>query len=115
MADNGVPESVKNTAEDLQELGREVYKRADAARREVIKRLYDVADEIRAEAKDATGEARDNADQIAKNLEMTANKLNNRAVDQIEEAAGVAKDNLWQTVVVALVVGLVIGLLIGRD
>lgn len=115
MADNGVKETVDNAFEDLQEMSREIYKRADTTRRDVIKRLYDAADQIRADAKDATGEARDTADRIAHNLEMTANKLNSRAVDQLEEVTATARENVWRTAVIAMVLGVVIGVLLGRD
>jgi ElaB/YqjD/DUF883 family membrane-anchored ribosome-binding protein len=116
------PNQAKTTADntvdtinrELQELGREVYKQADAARKETVKRLYDVADEIRARGKNAEGEARDTTDRIARNLEQTANYLNSRAVDQAEDVVETMRDNFWQTLMGVFIVGLVLGLFLSR-
>ncbi|GAB4522627.1 MAG: hypothetical protein OHK0046_35450 [Anaerolineae bacterium] len=118
MANNRTADNLKDAAEnareDLQELGREIYHRADTARRDIIKRLYEVADDVRAEARQTGGEARETADRIAKNLEQTASKLNSRAVDQLEDAAETARTNLWQTLIVSFIVGLIIGVLLSQ-
>jgi ElaB/YqjD/DUF883 family membrane-anchored ribosome-binding protein len=87
---------------------------ADDARREIIQQLYNVADRVRSEAKNAEGEAVENADRIARNLEQTANRLNSRAVDQLEEAADVMRDNVWQTALIVFIVGVLIGLFLSR-
>jgi len=109
----------EKTAENVQELGRELYKMADDARKEAIKQLNEVAALVRERSQDITGDARQQADRIAKNLEKTASKLSANAVDQISEAEETAREtvesNPWQTVILALIIGLVIGWLLSRD
>ncbi len=115
---NSVSDHVKNGAEqtrvDAQEFGREVYKMADTVRRDVVKQLYDVAETIRTQARDVGGEARESADRVARNLEQTANKLNSRAVDQMEETTQTMRENVWETAIIVLIIGVVIGLFLGN-
>ena len=112
--------SSKNNSSDgsgrginLQEFGREIYRQADTARRDVVKQLFDAADSIRNRTKGIEGDARDSADRIARNLEQTANYLNSRAVDQMEDTTAIMRDHVWETTAVAFLIGLVLGLLIG--
>jgi ElaB/YqjD/DUF883 family membrane-anchored ribosome-binding protein len=115
---NPVQEKLKATADnlstDLQELKREIYNEARRARKDAINQLYAVADQIRARTRDVEGEARDNANQVARNLEQTANYLNARAIDQAEDLAANMRASFWQTVMAAFVVGLLVGLFLSR-
>lgn len=112
------PQQVKEAADDvradLRELGREIYKQADAARKDVVRQLYDAADNVRKRAQNAEGDARHSADRIARNLEYTANYLNTRTVDQAQELTEEAANNVWQSVALAFIVGLIIGLFLSR-
>jgi ElaB/YqjD/DUF883 family membrane-anchored ribosome-binding protein len=114
MADNGSSENVKNPKESVQEIGREAYRQADNARREAVKQLYEVAATIRSKASQAEGDTRDNANRVARNLEQTANYLNSRAVDQIEETTETLRDNVWKTTAIVFLIGFVLGLILGR-
>lgn len=98
---------------NIQEFGREIYHQADNTRRDVVKQLFDVAENIRTRAKGIEGEARDTAERIAHNMEQTANYLNGRAIDQMEDTTETMREHIWETTLVAFIVGLVIGLLIG--
>jgi ElaB/YqjD/DUF883 family membrane-anchored ribosome-binding protein len=93
--------------------GREIYKQAEVARKDVVKRLFDTAESIRNRTKGVEGDARDNADRIARNLEQTANYFNGRAIDQMEETTEVMREHVWETTMVAFLIGLIIGFLIG--
>ena len=97
----------------IQEFGREVYRQAETARRDVARQLFDVADNIRDRAKGIEGDARDNAVHIAHNLEETASYLNGRAVDQVEDTTEMMRSHIWETTMIAFLVGLVVGLLLG--
>lgn len=114
MSDNGLSEDLKKRKESVQEIGREAYRQADTARREAVKQLYEVAATIRSKASEAEGDARDNANRVARNLEQTANYLNSRAVDQIEETTETLRDNVWKTTAIVFLIGFVLGLILGR-
>lgn len=114
MSDNGLSEDLKKRKESVQEIGREAYRQADTARREAVKQLYEVAATIRSKASEAEGDARDNANRVARNLEQTANYLNSRTVDQIEETTETLRDNVWKTTAIVFLIGFVLGLILGR-
>ena len=111
---NGIPENVKDAGDKVQELAREAYKKADGTRKDAVKKLFEVADELRAQARETSGEARDNVNDMARNLERAANYLNSRTVDQVEEAKDTASNNPLKSTVAVLIVGIIIGLLLGR-
>lgn len=100
--------------ENIQEFARDVYRQADTARKDAVKQLFEVADNIRSRAREAEGEARFNADRIARNLEQTANYLNGRAVDQVEDATEAMRDNVWKSAAAVFIIGLLVGLLLAR-
>jgi ElaB/YqjD/DUF883 family membrane-anchored ribosome-binding protein len=115
MANNNrVPENIRHAGEDLQELGREIYRMADNTRHEVVQQLYDMADKIRSRADQTQGETRIRADQIAHNLEQAASHLNSRAVDQLEETTEIMRNNVWQTMGLFFLLGVLVGLLLSR-
>ena len=95
------------------EIGREIFNQADSVRRDVVKQLCDVADSIRSRARSVEGDTRDNANRIARNLEQTANYLNGRAIDQMEDTTEMMREHVWETTLIAFLIGLVLGLLIG--
>ena len=96
-----------------QEVGREIYKQADKTRKDVVNRLFETAESIRSRARGVHGDTRDNADRIAHNLEQTANYLNGRAIDQMEDTTEAMREHVWETTLIAFLLGLIIGLLIG--
>jgi len=110
--------AAQQAQEELRELGRDLHKRAEDVRKEVVKQLNNAADTIRREAKeaDASGEVKDTADHVAKNLEKAAHYLNSSSVDKRgEDAVRVVRKNSMQAVFIAFVIGLLIGLMLRGD
>jgi|FLYN01.1.fsa_nt_gi ElaB/YqjD/DUF883 family membrane-anchored ribosome-binding protein len=108
----------KEAAKELQELRRELRKRAEDVRKETVKQLNKAAETIRKEARTATidDEFKRGADDIARGLEKAASYLNSRNVDQMgEDATRVVQKNPIRAVVVALVVGLLLGMMMRGD
>lgn len=115
MARNGVPESVRTARDEALEVARKAYDMADGARRDAVKRLFEVADNLREQARDVTGEARDNINEIARSLERTANDLNSRTMERVDQAVETVEDNMWKTILGIFIVGLIAGWWLSRD
>ncbi len=116
-ADNA-EQMAKEAAKELQELRRELRKRAEDVRKETVKQLNKAAETIRKEAHEATieDEFKQSADNIARGLEKAASYLNSRTVDQMgEDATRVVQKNPIRAVVIALIVGLLMGLMMRGD
>ena len=115
MANNNVPESVKNARDEAMEVARKAYDMADGARHDAVKKLYEVADNLREQARDVTGEARDSINDIARNLERTANDLNSRTMERVDQAKVAVEDNMWKTILGMFIAGLLAGWWLSRD
>jgi ElaB/YqjD/DUF883 family membrane-anchored ribosome-binding protein len=101
--------------EELKEVGREVRKRANDVKDEVVKQLFGAAETIRKEAKEAhlEGEGKSAAYDVAKGLEKAANYLNSRSVEKMgDDATRVVRRNPMRAVMVALIVGLLLGIML---
>ncbi len=122
MATNGngadrAEQIIDDAREDVSEIKREVYQRAEDVRKEAAKQMNTAAESIRREVRDskADNEAIKRADEIATRLEKTAHYLNSHSVDQMgEEATRIVTRNPWQAVIASLVVGLILGLIIRK-
>ena len=105
------PDARKSSAR-IQELGREIYKQADTARRDVVNQLFEVADSIRSRA---TGsEQEEQANRVAASLERAANYVNSRALDQLEDTTELLRENVWKTTLFLFILGVIVGLLLNR-
>jgi ElaB/YqjD/DUF883 family membrane-anchored ribosome-binding protein len=109
MSNNGTPENLREMRKEAQEVAREAYGKADGARKDAVKRLFEVADDLRSQARQTSGEARDDMNTIARNLERTANDVNSRALDSAEDAVKMAQENPYKLLAMIFAVGLVIG------
>lgn len=107
----------QRTADELKEFGRELRKRAETVRLEVIKQLHNAAANIRKEANERKDEPflRQNADKLAKGLEKTAHYLNSRDLDHLgEEASAAVRQNPMRTLAIVFVIGLIVGMILRR-
>lgn len=123
---NGTSDKVKETAEKLQveaaeelkDLGRELRKRAESAREEVVKQLHNVAAGIRKEVYEndkADPALKANIDKMAGGLEKAATYLNSRNLDQIGgDATRVVRSNPWRALATLFIIGLVVGIFLRR-
>ena len=82
---------------------------------DTVKQMFQTADEIRERARTYSGDARDNVNVIARNLERTANDLNSRAIDRAEDVTETAQNNMWKSILAIFFVGLLVGWWLGRD
>lgn len=112
---NGASAKVKQISDDAKEAARNAYSQAEQARKDAVKQMFETADEIRVKAREFTGDARDNANTIARNLERRANDLNSRSVDRAEEVTEVAQNNVWKSLLAIFFVGLIVGWWLGND
>ncbi len=105
--------------DDLKEVGREIRKRANDVKEEVVKQLFGAAETIRKEAKEAhlEGDGKTAAYDVAKGLEKAATYLNSRSVEKMgDDATRVVRRNPMRAVMVALIVGLLLGIMLkGSD
>ncbi len=118
--DNGIntEKTGQEAREALEQLGREFRERADGLRQEVVKQLLNAADTIRKQVREnkVEGDAREQADRLAKGLDKAAKYLNSRSVDQWgDEAVRVVRKNPWRALAVVFVVGLIVGIFLRRD
>ncbi|NWG18169.1 MAG: hypothetical protein HXY41_16215 [Chloroflexi bacterium] len=112
--DKKAEDAAQEIARDLRELQRELRGRANDVRKEVVKQLYAGAQTIRREASEAKvgGEAKRNADELARGLEKAASYLNSRSIEDMgEEAVRVVRKNPMRAVMVAFGVGLLMGIM----
>jgi ElaB/YqjD/DUF883 family membrane-anchored ribosome-binding protein len=106
------------SADELQEMGREIREKADDVREEVVRQLHNAAETIRKEVREAKvdGDLVNKADGIATGLEKAANYLNSRTVDELGgEAVEIVRKNPWRNLAIIFIVGLVIGIFLRRD
>ena len=101
---NGGTEKIKQAAEFVEQ-----------ARKDTVQQLVDMAHNIRQMTTGGDSSTRDKANRLARNLEQTADYLNGRAVDQIEDTTEMMRDNVWKTTLLVFVFGVIIGLLLSRD
>jgi len=115
---NEAQELAQRTADELKELRRELRKRADQVRVEVVKQLHNAAATIRKEARERQADQamRENADKLAKGLEKTANYLSSRDIEQMGgDATETIRRNPWRTLSIIFVIGLLVGLFLRRE
>jgi len=118
MAENGhksVDELREDANRELREFGREVRQKADEAKKEVVERLFEVADTIRRETREAKAnkDAEQAADNVAKGLEKAAHYLKRRSYEDMgDDVERVVKRRPMRAVGMALVAGIVIGLIL---
>ncbi|MCC6614624.1 MAG: hypothetical protein IT320_14180 [Anaerolineae bacterium] len=118
MAENGhknVDELREEANRELREFGREVRSKADEAKKEVVARLFDAADTIRREAREANAskDAEQAADNVAKGLEKAAHYLKRRSYEDMgDDVERVVKRRPMRALGIALVTGIVIGMIL---
>ena len=118
MAENGhksVDELREDANRELREFGREVRQKADEAKKEVVERLFEAADTIRRETREAKAnkDAEQAADNVAKGLEKAAHYLKRRSYEDMgDDVERVVKRRPMRAVGMALVAGIVIGLIL---
>lgn len=104
--------------DSLDDIRDDLRERANKARLDVVKQLYNMAETIRKEvneSEDIDEEAKQQADKFVTGLEKAATYLNQNTVDELgEDATDVVRRNPWKTMGIVFVVGLVIGLLLRR-
>jgi ElaB/YqjD/DUF883 family membrane-anchored ribosome-binding protein len=121
MADNGHQDIDKikdDVAKELREFGREARRKADEAKKDVVGKLYEAAEGIRREVREAKAakETTESADKIAHGLEKAAHYLNRNSFDDMgEDVERVVKRNPLPTVGIVLLVGIILGLLLRGD
>ena len=81
----------------------------------MVKQLQNLAKSIRRQAEDSDGNVPAEADQVAEQLEKTANYLTDISPERIEAITRRLSQNAWSAIVVAFIVGLIVGWLLGRE
>jgi ElaB/YqjD/DUF883 family membrane-anchored ribosome-binding protein len=102
-------------SKDLRELGREARFKADAAKKDVVGKLYEAAESIRREVREASAgkETTETADSFAHGLEKAAHYLNRHSFDDMgEDVERVVKRNPLPMLGIVLVVGIILGMLL---
>lgn len=126
MADNGHKDVEQNletlkdeVSKELRELGREARHKADAAKKDVVHKLYETAENIRKEVREAKAgdDATQTADKFAHGLEKAAHYLNRHSFDDLgEDVERAVKRNPLPMLGIVLMVGVILGLLLrGND
>jgi ElaB/YqjD/DUF883 family membrane-anchored ribosome-binding protein len=107
-------ELLEEAGKSLHELGREARHRADDAKVDMVKTLFNAAATLRKEAREAgaTRDVRDQVDNVAKGFERAGTYLKRHSYEDIgEDVVEGVKTNPWRLLAVIFVVGLVIGLI----
>ena len=118
MAENGrkhADELREDATRELREFGREVRHKADDAKKDVVARLFDAADTIRREAREAKAgdDAEKAADNVAKGLEKAAHYLKRHSYEDMgDDVERAVKRKPMRALSIALVAGIVIGLIL---
>jgi ElaB/YqjD/DUF883 family membrane-anchored ribosome-binding protein len=125
MANNGHKNVEKNVeafkdevSKELRELGREARHKADSAKKDVVGKLYEAAESIRREVRDAKAgnDATESADKFAHGLEKAAHYLNRHSFDDMgEDVERAVKRNPMPMLLVVLLIGVVLGLILRGD
>ncbi len=120
-AHHTVEELTEDAARELREFGRQVRHKANDVKKDVVGRLYEAAETIRREAREAgtSKDAEAAADQVARGLERTAHFLSRRSVEDMgDDVERAVKRSPMRALSIAFIFGLVVGLLLrggGRD
>lgn len=100
---------------ELRELGRQVRHKANDAKKDVVGRLYEAAETIRREAREANSgkEGEQAADNVARGLEKAAHYLNRHSFEDMgDDMERVVKRSPMRALIIATLVGIVIGLVL---
>lgn len=111
-------EAAESFQDELNELKREARKRAEDVRKTVAQQLNQAASALRQEVRDsdASSEATQNVDKVAKSLEKAAVYVRRHDLEDMgEDVTRTVKRNPWQTIGIAFVAGLVVGLILRGD
>jgi hypothetical protein len=104
-----------DAAQELREFGREVRHKANDAKKDVVGKLYDVAETIRREVRESKAgrEARRSADNVAHSLERAAHYINRHSFEDMgEDVEKIVRRPPVRIVLIALVLGIVVGLIL---
>lgn len=118
MAKNGhnrVEDITDEAAQELREFGRQARGKADEAKKDVVGKLYEAAQTIRRETREAKPgkEAEQAADNVARGLEKAAHYLNRHSYDDMgDDVERAVKRNPMRALIIMLVIGVVIGLIL---
>ena len=99
---------MERTRHQLKVLGKE----ARSASKDVVKQLNTTAQHLRSDVQDLLEVGDERVSRIAKELEHVAQDIEKRAGKQVGAVSEKASENVWFTVVLALVIGLAIGWLL---
>jgi ElaB/YqjD/DUF883 family membrane-anchored ribosome-binding protein len=99
---------MERTRHQLQVLGKE----ARSASNDVVKQLNATAKHLRSDVQDLLEVGDERVSRIAKELEHVAQDIEKRTGKRVDAVSEKASENVWYTVMIALVIGLAIGWLL---
>ncbi len=106
---------VEEANKSIHELGREAHQKAETAKSDMVKTLYDAAKNLRKQARDAgaSHEAREQIDDVADGFEKAASYLKHNDYGEIgEDAVKTVQRYPLQMMAIILVIGVIIGLIL---